>query len=249
MTMTWEKSLNLDQKQLLKLYPPLADRTLRANMLMTTDFCIAAGGSSRPLSNPTDRMVLGHLRQIAEGVIVSASTAISESYRAIRTRPEYLGIREQIGLAMIPLLVVVTTHASRAKELASNYRSIGYSSEEVQVVLLSDECTTIADVISTGAGPKGLSQLKEHLQSIRTGSWLCEGGPTLLRSLRDIDWLDEFCMTITKPNPDIECNLRLDLVAEFGSRFQTRLNRQMDGSEFVRLTSDGDQFAVDVEFR
>ena len=74
-------ALDDDALRTLFAYPDGLDHPLvRANFIASIDGAVTLDGSGRKLGTPTDRRVFGRLREVADVVLVGASTATAKPY-------------------------------------------------------------------------------------------------------------------------------------------------------------------------
>jgi riboflavin biosynthesis pyrimidine reductase len=90
-------------------YPWPSGPWVRALFVMTLDGHIAGpDGSSRSISGPADRAVLGAVRRWADAVIVGAATMRAERYNPMRVAEAVSDARRARGLGAAPRLVIVS---------------------------------------------------------------------------------------------------------------------------------------------
>jgi riboflavin biosynthesis pyrimidine reductase len=102
----------LDDEQLERLYTYPAGRWLCVNFVSSADGAVAVHGRARELSNEPDRRVLKLGSDLADVLLVGATTAMVEEFRGVHPDDETAARRERHGLAPIPPTAVVTTGAS-----------------------------------------------------------------------------------------------------------------------------------------
>jgi riboflavin biosynthesis pyrimidine reductase len=182
----------LSPDDLLNLYDPGPERSLRAGFVITTDGGIAHDGTSRTLQTPADEAVFHALRAVADGVLVGAGTARAEDYGPVRPRAAGREWRQARGLPESPPLVLV----SRSLDLDPAARCFAGPAVVItcgaapgadrfpDVIVAGDEQVDLADALRQLA-ERGLTRL------------LCEGGPHLLTALLRARLVDELCLTHT----------------------------------------------------
>ncbi|NUS73218.1 MAG: pyrimidine reductase family protein [Corynebacteriales bacterium] len=183
----------LTDDQLANLYQvPTATHTfVRANFVSSLDGSIAIDGHSAGLSNAADMRVFRLLRDACDAVLVGAGTFRVEDYRPLRLNPQRREKRIGVGKTEYPTLVVV----SRSGALDPTAQA--FTQAPVRPIVITnadaDQLKGVADVIATEDLRDALTQLADRgLNHI-----LCEGGPHLLRSLIDVDAVDELCLTLS----------------------------------------------------
>lgn len=183
------RSLDLDA--LTALY--LTDRTrahLRANFVTSLDGAVAIDGSSRPLSGPADRRLLGLLRMLCDALLVGAGTLRREDYRPLTLSEERRRWREERGLTPYPRLVVVSGR------LALDPRQRALAGAPVRPLVLtgttSGKLDTVADVVEVRDLGAAVATLQESYPLV-----LSEGGPQLFTALQRAGKVDELCLTLS----------------------------------------------------
>lgn len=179
--------------------PAEYDRHVRANMVTSADGAASAGGRSGGLSGPADRRVLGALRDLADVVLVGASTMRVERYGPARPDPDRQRRRRAAGLAAIPPIAVVSRHLDL--DLTSAFFAAAVTRPVVLTVAAAPASrraaiAAVADVVVVGDteldAPVALDALAERgLRRV-----LCEGGPALLGGLVRAGVVDELCLTV-----------------------------------------------------
>ncbi len=102
----------LDGEQLESLYGYPAGRWLAVNFVSSADGAVALHGRARALSNEPDRRVLRLGSDLADVLLVGATTAMVEEFRGVHPDAETAARRERHGLAPVPPTAVVTTGRS-----------------------------------------------------------------------------------------------------------------------------------------
>lgn len=144
---------------------------VRAAMVTTIDgAATAASGRTDGLGGETDRAFFAMLRSLADVIVVGAGTARAEGYRPVRPTDVDGALRERLGLAAAPHIVVATRSGNVPAELASGARVL---------TAPIDWPAVFADLADQG------------LRRI-----VCEGGPQLLGELIEGGLIDELCLTI-----------------------------------------------------
>lgn len=145
-------------------------RWVRGLMVSSVDGAVEVGGSSEPLSGPTDRRVLSHLRGTADVVLVGAQSVRAEGWHPPRPSATRREQRRVAGRPEVPAYAVVS---------ASGDVPRGEAEGEVLIVAGSPD-----EVLDELAG-RGLHRV------------VCEGGPTLLAQMAAAGRLDELCLTVS----------------------------------------------------
>ncbi len=204
-------------ESLIGAYPFLASGTLRGNYIVSDDGCISVAGSSRGISNPEDLKLLIHLRQVSSGLIVGRKTAVAESYRPPRARPEYNQARMELGLPPRPLLVVVTSSPQFAHSFHPEHQDV---TSPILFGLLDGAGSMVKSpspsrvILPLPPADEGVSVLLETLFERYPGPWLSEGGLTLLKSFASLGLLDELCLTISHRSVGDDCDQRVEILSE-----------------------------------
>ena len=83
------ESLTDDALRDLLAYPDgLQHPLFRANFIASIDGAVTLEGSGRRLGTPTDRRVFSRLREVADVVLVGATTAKSKPYENLQLEPD-----------------------------------------------------------------------------------------------------------------------------------------------------------------
>lgn len=181
----------------------VADRAvphLRVNFIASIDGAAWRDGRSGPLNDAWDHQVFGHLRRLADVVMVGAGTIRVEGYGGLRVDEESQRWRVAHGLAPHPPLAVV----SRALDLDPG--SEVFTTAPVRPLVITcaaapqdrrAELETVADVVVCGDSEVDLRAARDGLVARGLPQVLCEGGPTLFGSLIAADAVDEVDLTIS----------------------------------------------------
>jgi riboflavin-specific deaminase-like protein len=167
------------------------------NMVASTDGKAAVEGRSGPLGDETDRQLFLHLRTQADAVMVGAGTLRAERYGRMVRDPALRAKREREGLDADPLAVVV----SGRLELPRDLPLLNDPDSRVVVVTSSDarleDCAAQIEYMRTGEPMELAPALGKLRSSHGVRSILCEGGPTLNRSLLAEGLVDELFLSIS----------------------------------------------------
>lgn len=209
-----------------------------ANMVMSVDGAYAVEGRSGGLGSPGDRRVFHRLRAATDVVLVAAGTARAERYRRPRTPPELLGTRRTAGLADDPRLVVV----SASLHLPEDLPLLDGDGQMPLVVHPGGADTTHVppgvELRAVGEGQVDLRAVVEGLGRDGAGLVLCEGGPSLLGALHELDLIDELFVTVS---PALVGGDRVGLLSPAPARLRPlQLHRLLeeDGSLFATYRVD-----------
>jgi riboflavin biosynthesis pyrimidine reductase len=102
----------LDAEQLERLYAYPAKRWLCVNFVSSADGAVSLHGRAQELSNEPDQRVLRLGSDLADVLLVGATTAMVEEFRGVHPDEETAARRERHGLAPIAPTAVVTTGRS-----------------------------------------------------------------------------------------------------------------------------------------
>ncbi|MEU8799573.1 pyrimidine reductase family protein [Spirillospora sp. NPDC048819] len=192
----------IDDAELERLYTyPAAPRWLVANFVASADGAVELGGRARPLSTPPDRKVLRLGADLADVLLIGATTATVENFRGVHPDQQTRARRHRHGLARIPPTAVVSTGRSLPADApvitqaqvptlvltcaaAPARTQKAWSDAGAEVVVTGD------DTIDPAAAVSAL--LDRGLRRID-----CEGGPHLFGALVAAGLLDELRLTIS----------------------------------------------------
>lgn len=192
----------LDEDALEALYGYPADRTrVVVNFVSSADGAVEINGRARGLSNAGDRHVLELGSDLADVLLVGATTAMVEGFRGVLPGDRTADRRRRHHLSRVPPVAVVTT----GETLPTNAPVI----TETQVPTLVLTCAAVpedkrrawteagADVIV--AGEKGVDPAAAIGALAARGLRRidCEGGPHLFGSLLAAGMVDELRLTIS----------------------------------------------------
>jgi riboflavin biosynthesis pyrimidine reductase len=173
---------------------------VRMMFIASLDGAVEVHGESRGLGSADDRLLIGVLRGLADGILVGAGTLRADNYRAIRPRAERRAWRTSVGLAEYPRLVVVSgglnldpAHPALAEAPVRPVIITHGSADDER----RDALETVADVLVCGVDRVDLrAGLAELRSAYRLDHLLCEGGPSLFGALHAAGLVDEVCLTI-----------------------------------------------------
>lgn len=181
----------------LLAYPenPSAPR-LRANFIASIDGAVTLDGAGRKLGTPTDRRVFNRLREVADVIVVGATTAASKPYADLRLHADAQAWRIAHSLPSVLRLVVVSSRGVIPAHLLTG--------AVPPIVLVSASATSSARraldasgavVCEMGDGQIASAAIRQALGELGLTRVLVEGGPTLFSHLVAGDGIDELCLT------------------------------------------------------
>jgi riboflavin biosynthesis pyrimidine reductase len=170
---------------------------LRANFIASIDGAVTLDGSGRKLGTPTDRRVFIRLREVADVVLVGASTAKSKPYADIQMSAEAQTWRCSHGMAAALPVAVVSSRGVIPPHLLNN-------STVPPIVLVSAMAghaarraleRSGAHVTELEEGRISSAAIRNALGALGLNRVLVEGGPTLFSQLVSDNEIDEVCLT------------------------------------------------------
>jgi riboflavin-specific deaminase-like protein len=171
-------------------------RHLRANFVMSIDGMVEVGGRSSPLGGAADRAAFMAMRAVADAILVGAGTVRAENYGPVQLEPAVTERRLERDQTDLPVLAIVSNRA----DLSLTARV--FSGDRKPLVLTSAASAALrgdlagsAEVVVCGEKEVDLAIAIDELSDRGLPRVLCEGGPTLLRSLLEAQRLDELCVT------------------------------------------------------
>jgi riboflavin-specific deaminase-like protein len=178
------------------LLPPA--RHVRANFVISLDGRIDIGGRSSRLGGPADRQAFMALRAVTDAVLVGAGTVRAENYGPVRLDPSVQDRRRVRDQAPLPRLAIVSARAS----LDASDRVFQGGDKPLLFTTAAGagahpDLAAVAEVVVCGEQSVKLESALDDLAARGLPRVLCEGGPTLLRSLVVPALLDELCLTIS----------------------------------------------------
>ncbi|MFB7837765.1 pyrimidine reductase family protein [Nocardia brasiliensis] len=192
----------LTDDDLVELYDhPATQRPwIRANFVVSVDGAInAASGTSTGLATSLDHRVLQLLRELADVVLVGASTVRAEDYAGANTSEAGRARRAANGMAEIPPIAVVSGRADIAPDSRllthTSVPPIIFTTTLAPAAAKRDLAAAGAQVIELGESRIKTSALVDALTGLGLPKVVCEGGPTLTGQLVADGALDELCVT------------------------------------------------------
>lgn len=187
------------------------DGGVRVNFISSIDGAAAAAGKSRGLQTPGDNAVFAALRDLADVILVGASTARTEQYGPPRPSAERRALRRQYGLAEVPAVAVVS--GSLDLDLTSDLYRDGDPDSPTLIITSSAAPTARRNDIIDLAGTTAPLQLLQtpaadgggvdfaaavgQLRELGHRRILCEGGPRLFSAGLLAAAVDELCLTVS----------------------------------------------------
>jgi len=165
------------------------------NMVASVDGRAAVTSSARGLGSPADTLLLGELRALADAVLIGTGTLRAEGYGVLVRDAGRRARRRDAGLPDTPLAVL----CSRALDLPWD---AGLFAAADQPVLAYTESAHAAPELAAPVELARLAQasvpaLLADLRARGVRALLCEGGPTLNRSLLAAGAVDELFLTLS----------------------------------------------------
>lgn len=172
---------------------------IRMNFVASIDGAVSIDGTSGGLGTPADHRVFTILRELADVILVGASTVRAENYGGAALDDPGRRRRVARGQSPVPRLAVVTASArldptSRllTDTAVAPLVFTGRAAEPARIAALADAG---ADVWTLGADSVPTSTILTTLADLGLTRVLCEGGPTLFGQLLTDDAVDELCLT------------------------------------------------------
>jgi riboflavin-specific deaminase-like protein len=169
-----------------------------ANLIASADGRVAVQGRSGALSDAGDRVIFHALRERVDAVLAGTHTLAIENYGRLVKSPEARARRLAAGRAAEPLACVISASGSIPLSIPL------FAEPQARVVVFApaepDLRARRAQVEFVRTDPGAGSPLSAALRTL-AGEFgvrmlLCEGGPTLLRSLLAEELLDELFLTL-----------------------------------------------------
>jgi riboflavin biosynthesis pyrimidine reductase len=165
-------------------------------MIATVDGRAALDGRTAALGDAADLELLLELRTVADAVLIGSGTLRAEGYDTLVRSPERRARRAAAGRPDTPLAVVL----SRSLELPWDAGLFAAADQPVLIYTGPDSPAGMPDV----AAPLELVRLPDptpaavlaDLRARGIAALLCEGGPTLNRSLLEARVVDELFLTV-----------------------------------------------------
>lgn len=170
------------------------------NMIASADGGTAVDGLSGQLGGPADKTMFSALRAVADVIVVGASTARQERYRAPIQSDEIAAQRSARGRAPHPRLAVVSRSLDLDRELEL------FATPENRPYILTTrtapadrvrELEPVAEVIRAGEDQVDFDAALGALAERGAAIALCEGGPSINGQLIATDLVDEWNLSIS----------------------------------------------------
>lgn len=171
---------------------------LRINFVASLDGSVEVDGRSGSLGGPADKSVFMALRGVSDVVLVGAGTVRAEDYGPVRLPPEVQDRRRARGQKARPPLAVVSGSGGLdpgSRLFEPDRDVIVFTTDETAAQ--NHELRSVAEVVPTGSGRVGVEKVVADLRRRGLRRILCEGGPSLARSLFDAGLVDELCLTLS----------------------------------------------------
>jgi riboflavin biosynthesis pyrimidine reductase len=195
--------VDLDDAALVELYryPDDGRRRVRTNFISSLDGSVQGpDGRAGGIATPSDQHVFALHRALADAVVVGAGTARAEGYRAVDLQPWQRELRQSLGLAPFPALVVVTASARLDPAMATPVEGDG--GPVVVLTTAGRPAAELAPLREAGIDVREAGEqldLATALDRLAGEGWprlLCEGGPGLHRALLAAGLVDELSLTL-----------------------------------------------------
>ncbi|OBF36525.1 deaminase [Mycobacterium sp. ACS1612] len=191
------ETLTDDELRELLAYPQDLDRPLlRANFIASIDGAVTLDGAGRKLGTPTDRRVFTRLREVADVILVGATTAKAKPYTDIQLSAEAKAWRSSRGLSPEVQVAVVSSRGVISQQLLDN------PTPPIVFVSASADESTRLELEASGAivrkmppGQIGSAAVRNGLSELGLNRVLVEGGPTFFSQLVADNEIDELCLT------------------------------------------------------
>ena len=169
------------------------------NMVSSIDGATTLGGVTEALGSATDRAIFLHLRDVADAILVGASTVRAEQYGPALPSPEAQSARRARGQSSTPPIIVVS------RSIDFDWESPFFTESDPSPILLVPgqidprklaRAAQSADVVACGDSLVHLPDALLRLHHRGINVLLCEGGPTLNTELLKANLIDELCLTV-----------------------------------------------------
>jgi riboflavin biosynthesis pyrimidine reductase len=183
---------------------------VRANFIASVDGSATVAGLSRGLQTGGDNRIFAALRDLADVILVGASTAASEGYQPISLSPERQFLRRSLGLTAMPATAVVSgsLHVDLASDLYTQARpeapTIIITGPHAPMSIRNDiidlaGSAAALQLAEVAAGPGGVSLAGAvaRLNEFGYRRILCEGGPRLFGAALADGSVTELCLSVS----------------------------------------------------
>ena len=191
----------MSRDDLAAAYPwPVGQLWVRAMMVLTLDGAsTGADGLSGSISSEGDKKVFAETRRLSDVVLVGAGTIRAEHYKPFLANPAAASERASLGLAVAPLLVIVSA------SLHLPWSDPVFSESALRpLVLTVENCDGAALAIAHQHADVSVLPgtrvdpvvVLDHLRSRGLLRIVCEGGPHLLSEMSHSKTIDEADITV-----------------------------------------------------
>jgi riboflavin biosynthesis pyrimidine reductase len=180
-------------------HPPPDRPYVVVNMVAGVDGVISIDGVTKALGSPTDHAIFVQLREVADAILVGASTIRAERYGPARPTPEARSRRLARSQTARPPIVAVS------RSVDFDWATPFFTEADPRPILLLpadadveklERARLSADVITGGVGGVDLTAGLQELRRRGIEVLLCEGGPSLNSQLLHAGLIDELCLTV-----------------------------------------------------
>ena len=175
---------------------------VRGNMIASVDGGATSGGKSGALGGAGDRAVFGVLREVADVIVVGASTARVENYSGAQLGAAQRQARRRRGQTEVPPIAVMTRSGFVGRDANLFHRTDTpplILTSAVAVAATRERLGRLAEVLDASGEHPDTVDLRTALRLLAERGLmrvLTEGGPGVLGLFTDHDLLDELCLTV-----------------------------------------------------
>ena len=175
---------------------------LRVDFVTAVDGAAHAAGRSAALQTAGDNRVFAAQRDLADGVLVGAGTAVAEGYRGVRLTERRLAERQRFGLGNVLPIAVVSRRLTLDPALPLFTEAVPEARTVVVTCAAAPAAqraalAEVADVLVCGEENVDLAHARRELETRGWRRILAEGGPTLFADLVSAGAVDELCLSLT----------------------------------------------------
>ncbi|WP_137147774.1 pyrimidine reductase family protein [Mycolicibacterium sp. CR10] len=175
---------------------------VRCNMIASIDGGATSSGKSGGLGGDGDRAVFAALREVADVIVVGASTARVEDYSGVRFTATQREERRRRGQSEVPPIAVLTRSGRLERDA-----KLFHHTEAAPLILTSADAVAdtrsrlgaVAEVLDASGSQSDSVDLHTALALLAGRGLLrvlTEGGPGVLGMFIEQDVLDELCLTV-----------------------------------------------------
>lgn len=175
---------------------------VRGNMIASIDGGATSAGKSGALGGAGDRAVFGVLREVADVIVVGASTTRVENYSGVQLGPAQRQARRRRGQTEVPPIAVLTRSGFLERDASLFHRT-----DAPPLILTSADAVAgarerlggLAEVLDASGEHPDSVDLRTALGLLAERGLLrvlTEGGPGVLGMFTEHDLLDELCLTV-----------------------------------------------------